>query len=167
MAVRDNRAGMDRHLKEMEYLAKHAVRVGALEGPGKGGTVQGGAPKEGSRGLTVADVFSFHEFGLGNNPERSSLNWVMENKQDELLAHSLRLQGLVLDGKMTGEQALSFMGEKILSLVKQRIRDGIPPPLSEARKKQKVRAGKPGNTPLIDTSQLINSTRYNITGSTT
>ena len=115
--------------------------------------------------LTVADVFEFHELGLGNNPKRSSIVWVIENKRDEIAALSDKILDAIVKGNVTAEKGLALMGEKILSLAKRRIQSKIPPPLSEERLKQKERAGKSGETPLIHTGQLINSLRYNVIGS--
>lgn len=162
MAVSDNRTGMDALKKRLKYLDRHETRIGMLTGEGKGGTGKGDDAHGGKPALTVAQVYAFHELGLGNNPERSSLGWVMENKKDEIANTCERVQGLVLQGKMDPEKALAFVGEKILSLVKERIRSNIPPPLSEGRKKQKRRAGKSGDVALIHTGQMINSLRYNV-----
>jgi hypothetical protein len=57
---------------------------------------------------------------------------------------------------------MGVIGEYIIAETKARIQSNIPPELSEARKAQKVRGGKSGNTALIDTGQLINSFRYDI-----
>lgn len=155
-------------MRELDFLVKHEVRVGVLTGPGKGGNVDGAAPKqaEGKRApLTVADVFSFHELGRGRNPKRSSIVWVMDAKKDELAAFGEKCMLAVFSGKMSGEQALGLMGEKVVSLAKMRIKSKIPPPLSAARLLQKKRAGKSGEVPLIHTGQLINSLRYNVIGS--
>ena len=122
-------------------------------------------PKRTDRRLTVAEVFSFHELGLGRNPKRSSLVWTLDNKEPEIIEMSAKTLMLVMEGKMLGKTALGFVGEKVVSLVKARIKSNIPPGLSEARKRAKMRAGKSGNVALIHTGQLINSLRWQITGS--
>lgn len=156
---------------EMAYLESHEVRIGILTGgPLPGGASDGAAPKQvdgksPKTPLTVADVFEFHELGRGRNPKRSSIVWVMDFKQAEIAAISDKAILAVMDGKMSARQALGLVGEKIVSLSKRRIKSKIPPPLSAARLRQKKRAGKSGETPLIHTAQTINSLRWNIIGS--
>ena len=156
---------------ELAYLQSHEVRVGILTG----GTLPAGAsdasaPKK-SDGkapkvpLTVAEVFSFHELGRGRNPKRSSIVWAMDFRTEEIGKLSDKAMLAVIDGKMTARQALGLIGEKIVSLAKRRIKSKIPPPLSKSRLRQKMRAGKSGQTPLIHTGQMINSLRWNIIGS--
>lgn len=153
-------------MQELAYLQAHEVRVGVLTGGSPtGGASDGAAPHVGAGGLTVADVFSFHELGRGRNPKRSSIVWVMDFKQDEIAKISDRAMLAVMDGKMTARQALGLVGEKIVSLAKRRIKSRIPPPLSRARLRQKMRAGKSGEVPLIHTGQTINSLRWNVVGS--
>ncbi len=156
-------------MRELAFLDTHEVRVGVLTGAGKGGAVQGDAPKSTDGGkkspLTVADVFSFHELGRGRNPKRSSIVWVMDAKQAEISAFAEKAMLAVIDGHMTGAQAYGLIGEKIVSLAKMRIKSKIPPPLSARRLRQKMRAGKSGEVPLIHTGQLINSLRHNVIGS--
>lgn len=121
--------------------------------------------------LTVADVFNFHEtgrreeLGPGHMPRRSSIVWVLENKGAEIDEFAQRVMIAIMEGKLTADKGLAMVGEKVLSLAKARIKSRIPPPLSEARLKQKQRAGRSGETPLINTGQMINSLRYNVIGS--
>ena len=128
-------------------------------------------PKISSGPPTVADVYGWHELGTKNKagetviPARPSLTWVMDNKEAEIIEMSAKTLMLVMEGKMLGKTALGFVGEKVVSLVKARIKSNIPPGLSEARKRAKMRGGKSGNVALIHTGQLINSLRWQITGS--
>lgn len=158
--------------RELAYLQAHEVRVGVLTGGTKRTGVSDGADQhkvedqaKGKREpLTVADVFSFHELGRGRNPKRSSIVWVIDNQQKEIAELSDKAMLAIMNGKMSAKQALGLIGEKILSLAKMRIKSKIPPPLSVARLRQKVRAGKSGEVPLIHTGQMINSMRWNIVG---
>jgi hypothetical protein len=151
---------------ELAYLQAHEVRVGVLMGGQlPGGASDATAPHVDSGGLTVADVFSFHELGRGHNPKRSSIVWVMDFKTAEIAAISDKAMLAVIDGKISAKQALGLVGEKILSLAKRRIKSKIAPPLSKSRLRQKMRAGKSGEVPLIHTGQMINSLRWNIIGS--
>lgn len=177
MPVTDRDLGMKALRRELVYLGSHHARIGVLSGPGRGGNVQAQAPKKstpkkrGSRrkrrvaaapvGLTVAEVFAFHELGLGRNPKRSSIGWVADHKKNEIVAFQTKLLDLVLAQKMGGKEALWFLGEKAQSLVKARIVSGIPPALSpEYLKRKEIAGGK--KTPLIWTGQLLNSVRYKV-----
>lgn len=161
--VKKNNPGLE---AELAYLQAHEVRVGILTGGAlPSGASDASAPKTGAKGLTVAEVFSFHELGRGHNPKRSSIVWVMDFKTEEIGKLSDRAMLAVMDGKMSAKQALGLIGEKIVSLSKRRIKSKIPPRLSAARLRQKMRAGKSGEVPLIHTGQTINSLRWNIIGS--
>jgi len=160
MLVDDSRK-MKSLISELKLLSKSEVRVGVLSN-------EGAQPKagdtSGNTGLTVAEVFSYHELGRGNNPKRSSLGWVVspDGKLNEVEDTLRKWAGLVIDGKAPAGVALGAVGEYVIAETKRRIKSGIAPELSESRKKQKIRAGKSGNTPLIHTGQLINSFRYEI-----
>ena len=167
--ARDVDRGMNTLIKELNYLDNHTLRIGVLAGgvdsdsagkvagerkaedtvevPGKGG---------GTRKVTTVtqiEVFAAHELGKGV-PRRESLGWVMDNEREALGDVARRTSTLVLDGKMTGERALGFMGEKTIALIQKRIRDGISPELDERTIERKTRAGgKTAAIPLISFSQ--------------
>lgn len=176
MPVVDRDLGMKALRRELAYLGSHHARIGVLSGPGRGGNVQAQTPKKDppksrrkkrnskpatSRGLTVAEVFAFHELGLGHNPKRSSIGWVEKHKQREIVAFQAKLIDLVLGHRMTAKDALWFLGEKAQSLVKARIVSGIAPELNEKYLRRKEVAGGK-KTPLIWTGQLLNSVRYKV-----
>jgi hypothetical protein len=172
MPVVDRDNGFKALRKELSYLAAHHARIGVLSGPGKGGNVQAGDRKKqprrsksrghstGGPSLTVAEVFAFHELGLGV-PKRSSIGWVEEHKRREITEFQLKVLNLVLAGDMGGKDALWFLGEKAQSLVKARIVSGIAPALNPAYLKRKSKSGGKA-TPLIWTGQLLNSVRYQV-----
>lgn len=116
--------------------------------------------RAGSSGLTVADVATFHEFGVppfqmrnGREhpgiPQRSFIRGWYDESQD-FIRETLRSQmTLVLKGKLTAEQAgarisLAFEGD-----MKKRVSRGIPPPLAPS-----TIEAKGSSKPLIDTGQL-------------
>lgn len=179
--VVDRDTGMNALIREMKYLADNEVRVGVLAGStdsdseSKGnaaGDVQAddlvevpdkGGGRKRSR-VTQVEVFAVHELGLGV-PKRESLGWVIDHERSEIQGFAERVTGNVMDGRMTGQQALGFMGEKIIALVQKRIRERIPPPLEDATVEFKTRAdGKEANIPLIFLGQYIRSFRWNVVG---
>ncbi len=113
--------------------------------------------KEHGEGLTVAEVGAFHEFGLGNNPERSFIRgWVDENQQKATTFLREQCEKSVKSGQGI-ELALERLGLYCQSGIQQRMSDGIPPPLT----KQTI-ARKGSSTPLIDTGQLRSSISYSV-----
>ncbi len=125
-----------------------AVRVGVTD-----------APHEGREdGLTVDQVGAFHEFGLGNNPQRSFLRaWVDSNQPG--IKQSLRYWTTeTLYGRIGWKDAMSRFGEYCVKGVRQRIMTNIPPPLTS-----ETVARKGGNdVALVDTEQLINGIIYDV-----
>lgn len=205
MPVRDERRAWDSLKRELEYLQTHEVRVGVLTGPAE--SPGGDAQDSHGKGLTVASVFSFHEYGTRENysdgpvvdgklkamtkkhrqslhrrlerrgktkrkppskrgkssvPRRSSLAWAMEHRAKEIAAIVDRVVAAVMSGKISGRVGLGLVGEKILSLAKNRIKAGIPPALQDSTILAKSRAGNLSEKPLINTGQMINSLRYAI-----
>jgi hypothetical protein len=117
---------------------------------------EGGAAH--GEGLTVADVGSFHEFGLGV-PQRSFIRgWFDEAVGSGELGALLSAQlKLAVAGKVTLDQALERVGLKVEAGVKKRITQRIPPPLAPS-----TIAKKGSSVPLIDTGQLRASIRAKV-----
>jgi len=107
--------------------------------------------------LTVAEVASYHEFGRGNNPERSFIRETFDIKRLEMGMALRPLASQVVAGKMTARRALEIIGMKAQSDIQGRIEEGIDPPLKESTIKRKK-----SSKPLIDTGQLKNSITYEV-----
>jgi hypothetical protein len=116
-------------------------------------------------GLTVAEVGSFHEFGI-NVPRRSFLrDWFDENK--ETLSKRLRNIAKRIaspHSKMTSKKGLNIFGAISVGEIQSRITSGIFPPLSEVTKKRRAgtKKGTISATPLIDTGQLRSSITWKV-----
>lgn len=141
--------------KKVETMANSTVRVGVLDTSGS---------HEGSEGLTVADVASFMEFGTTDSeglqvvPERSFIRSTIDESRPELREVARKLQAQILTEKqMTPAKALGLLGQKLQSLIINKINSGIDPELDE-----KTIARKGSSTPLIDTGQLKQSIRYKV-----
>jgi hypothetical protein len=108
------------------------------------------AAPEGDSALTVAEVASFHEFGLGHSPERSWLRaWFDEHEvaNTDLLRRAAAVS--LVEGRMTPEQALGVLGAKLVGDIQARIASSIPPPLAPETAERK------GSTvSLVDHGQL-------------
>jgi hypothetical protein len=135
----------------------YAKRVQAIVKAGAGPTVTyvgvlgANAEKEhkGSPGMTVSDLATIHEFGLGV-PERSFLRaWFDSNRASiEVTLRAAHRQ--VLLGKLTPKRAGELIGLKFAGEVQKYIAEGhVQPPLSEQTVKKKG-----SSVPLVDTGQL-------------
>lgn len=120
--------------------------------------VQGGAGDAQHRDseMTVAELASIHEFGLGV-PERSFLRSTMDENEGALLRLAARLGQGVIDGAFTQPQALGLLGEHATGLVVEKIRSHIPPPNAPS-----TIAGKGSSTPLIDSAQLVQAITHEV-----
>lgn len=105
-----------------------------------------------------------HEFGGGNAPERSFLRATVDERVNAYRRFLGRIGRQYVDGKMTLARGLGLLGLKVVADVRKRITDGISPPLEDATKKRKEVGGKAGDTPLVDTGQLINSIAHRVKG---
>lgn len=110
--------------------------------------------------LTVADVATFHEFGVSpfqlpsgaihpGIPQRSIVRgWFDE--QQPFIVETLRSQmALVVAGKLTPEKASARIALAFEGSMKQRIARGIPPPLAPS-----TIEAKGSSKQLIDRGQL-------------
>lgn len=133
-----------------------ADRVKALSGKWhvKVGVLEDAAPRDDK--ATNSEIAAFHEFGLGV-PERSFVRRTADEKLSEIQNTQRAVGRQILEGKIDGEQGAERLGVVVAGLMKQRIADFIPPPLSEQRIKEK------GSTvPLIDTGQLRSSIHHQV-----
>ena len=113
----------------------------------------------GEDGPTNAEIGTMHEFGGADDrpPERSFLRSTMAEGNQKYFALTQRVVTLVYEGKLALSQGLGLVGARVLGDVRAKIRAGISPGLAESTKLKKTVAGKTGNTPLIDTGQLLNA----------
>jgi hypothetical protein len=112
---------------------------------------------EHSGDLTILDIATIHEFGLGNSPERSFIRGWADEKTDEHRTTLGQLGTAVLERKLTIELALERFGVLAVAQVQDRIRSGIEPELEQA-----TIARKGSSTPLIDSGQLRSSISYEV-----
>lgn len=119
---------------------------------------EGSVPAEGDTDLTVLDVATINEFGIGV-PERSFIrDWADQNESsnnDKLI----KIAFAVYKGKFTIEIGLNRLGLLFVGDIQRRISGGIPPPNAPA-----TIAKKQSSTPLINFGQLRSSITYVISG---
>jgi hypothetical protein len=101
-------------------------------------------------GISVAEIGSIHEFGLGV-PERSFVRvWFDENKSRLPEAIRVELETAIAQGNP--RLAIERLAITIQASIQQRISNGIDPELAESTILQKG-----SSTPLIDTGVLRSS----------
>lgn len=132
------------------YSVKVGVRGAEASAPKK--------PHEGEppTGLTLVEVATWHEFGLGNNPERSFLRaWVDEN-QDRVLYAMRALGKKLIMSEITEQQVADVIGLLAQSGVQEYI--AIASNFQELNEEYARRKGS--SSPLIDTGQLRSGITY-------
>lgn len=137
------------------------VKVG-LVGPDAGATHKDQGKGE---SLSVAAIGMIHEFGSEsrNIPERSFIRGTIDANVAHIRSVITTLSKNVMLQKMNATQALGILGLDVTKLIKNRITvERIPPPLKPETIKQKTRDGKAGDTPLVDTGQMLNSVRHQV-----
>lgn len=103
-------------------------------------------------GMSMADLAALHEFGGGNIPERPFMSQTM-NKNDKTIGKKIRaLYKKVLDKAITEDKALGLLGEFIKNKMRAEITGG-----DFTKNAPSTIAKKKSDSPLIDTSQLLNS----------
>lgn len=119
----------------------------------------------GKEDATNAEVGATHEYGAPGKgwrgadiPERSFIRATVDEKHNDIDRLFQRAAKGALGDKIKLKRGLGLVGEKVVALIKAKIRKGISPPLSnvtiELRKKQ---FGKASTKQLIATSQLMGS----------
>ena len=136
--------------------------------------VSPGAANDTSSGLTVAEVATFHEFGVSpftvvsgfdedgaasgyehpGVPQRSFIRAWFDESQPFIAQTLVSQMQLVVAGKLTPEQAGERIALAFEGSMKQRISRGIPPPNAPS-----TIARKRSSKPLIHTGQLRGAIR--------
>lgn len=126
--------------------------------------------------LTNIELATIHEFGLGV-PERSFIRRTIDMHEAALRDLLTVLGQRTMFDKLDATHALGLVGEETVGLIKQQIRDHIPPPLAAQTIKDKnasaIQRHGPGSTsrngvsmdtsvPLIRSGTLINSITYRV-----
>lgn len=137
----------EKALKKIEEL------VGSLKGPD---LVKVGLPKGSNAypdGTSVIMVGSVHEFGSPSMgiPQRSFLRTTLVENRLAYKALFKKLSKKIINGDISKEDALHFIGMSVQGDVVSRISEGIPPELTSRE-----------GTPLIDTGHLRQSITYKV-----
>lgn len=148
MSFSDRDNGLKALMVRLKGAKNIALTVG-VHGP-EGAAAHG-------EGLTVVQLATIHEFGLGHNPPRSFIRSWFEENQAANTDNLRKIGAAVLEGKFTADQGLERAGVLFVAQIQSRMAAGIPPPLS------KKYADRKGSTvPLIDTGQLKSSITFKV-----
>jgi hypothetical protein len=148
--VRDKDRGYKKVRRNVTKAASgKSLTVGVLE-EDKGGEGHGGSEE----GLTVSQIATEHEFGLGV-PERSFIRAWFDAQKNQIDQDLSKMMRQVIQGRYDLDRGLNILGVKYVGEIQQKIPAGIPPPNSD-----RTIARKGSSTPLIDTGQLRSAITY-------
>ena len=100
----------------METAKDHAVFVG-LPKEKVGGQIYGD-------GQSIMTIGAIHEYGGGNNPERSFLRVPFQEKESEVGGEILRQFEAVAEGRRDVKTSLGRVGARAVNIVKEAFRTG-------------------------------------------
>lgn len=155
-SVRDQDRGAREVVRRMADAGKQVVKVGIF-GDAASETKEG---RDETGLATNVEVASFHEFGLGNNPERSFIRATVDDSLEEIKELQRKVGKGILQRRFSEAQGLGIIGAFVQAEIQKRIQAGIPPDLTDATKDRKG-----SSTPLIDTGQLIQSIAWEVASS--
>lgn len=149
-SFREKDNGADTLVKTLVKMSLgHSVKVGLLDG---------GEEQEEGGPLTVLQVATFHEFGLGV-PERSFIRaWYDENLERNKADFRAQMRR-VTRGEVSEEQAFQQLGAKWAADIQARIRSQ---PSDWEPLKQATKDRKGSDLALIDTGQLVAAISYEV-----
>jgi hypothetical protein len=118
---------------------------------------EGGKQATGDTRLTVLDVATINEFGLGV-PERSFIRDWYDQQEKHLQDDLRKIAKANFKGVYDTQTGLERFGLKCVGEVQARIKSGIPPANAPS-----TIAKKGSSTPLIDKGQLWTSVTFKVT----
>lgn len=129
-------------------LESSAVSVGVHRDAGK--------HKKSEDGLTVAQIFSYNEFGTDSIPERPTLRPTLAKERVKYQYNMAKIAAKAMkDEGYDIRQAMGRLGQQVQGDVQKAIRDLSDPPNAPETIKRKG-----SSSPLIDTGQMLSSIRW-------
>jgi hypothetical protein len=112
--------------------------------------------------ISNAALAQIHEYGSFDGkhpPQRSFIRSTVFNRGDDIDQLRRVLYRQFIAGKITLENALGKLGEKLQAWMQKTIGDGIEPELAESTLRQRKHGG---SKPLLDTGVLQKSIKWKI-----
>lgn len=147
-------------MKELDYMTLHMVEIGIL---GIDRDLKGDNPK-----TTILEYAVYNEFGTKDIPPRPFMRNAIETNSQAISNYVETRVNDILEGQITGREALMQIGEYIRGLIIQSIATASSwaEPLSPKTLKAKLKKGSNNNKTLIEDRFLIKSIRYQVTSKT-
>lgn len=143
-----SRKELEKIEKELDYLKKHTVWVGFVDGE---------ADKK-VDGVAIYMSANFNEYGTSNIPSRPFFRTALNNNRKYIKEQLKELLGKVATGKMTGENALKSIGLEVQGLIQDSIKNGNWEPNSARTIRKKEHKGQP----LIETGSMLRAVSFEI-----
>ena len=152
-------------MNELDYMALHMVEIGIL---GIDKDRKPDSEKRKDTKTTILEYAVYNEFGTKHIPPRPFMRTAIEQNEAKIQKFINDRTNDVLEGKITGRQALMQIGEYIRGLIIQSIATATnwAEPLSPKTLKAKLKEGSNNDKTLIEDRFLIKSIRYQITSKT-
>jgi hypothetical protein len=160
--ITDRDAGYRNLVAQSKKVKPTTIRIGVNDGEhhdagGLKTAVAGRLPKT-KKPMKNDELGAIHEFGLGDNPQRSFLRAWLDDESLWLPKLERELEGLMTsEGDDAGTSMKRFATFAVGS-VRDRMRRGIAPALKPSTVARKLN----GSTPLIETEQLIKAIEFEI-----
>lgn len=147
-------------MNELDYMALHMVEVGIL---GIDKDLKGDDSK-----TTILEYAVYNEFGTKHIPPRPFMRNAIEKNSRTIEKYIEAKTNEVLEGKITGRQALMQLGEYTRGIIIQSIATATSwaVPLDPKTLKEKLKRGSNNNKTLIEDRFLIKAIRYQIISKT-
>ena len=139
-------------LREIDKAKSARVHVGIMEGE---------AERDDDSEIDNVALGIIHEYGRGNNPERSFMRSTFDEDRRGLIRLKDRLWSQVLRGRLTTNQALELMGQEHQEAVQAKIVALKDPPIEKETERRRKFGG---TNPLVDTSDFYRSITYQLVG---
>jgi hypothetical protein len=144
VAVSDKDHGYRALVDRIFTMGKPKIEVGILDG---------GKTED---GMTIVEIATINEFGLGV-PQRSFLRAWFDENEPRAQEAMRRLLVSVVEGKRTKEQALEVFGLWVQGEIQKRISEGIAPANAPS-----TIAKKGSSTPLVDNGILKSAVSFRV-----
>lgn len=145
--------------EEMSYLNSHMVEIGIL------GEDKERKPDDPKKRTTILEYAVYNEFGTSKIPARPFMRTAIEKNKVSIRKTVDKCLEKILQGRMTGENALKIIGEEIRGHIIKAIEkaDDWAEPLNSKTLKAKLKRGANNNKVLLEDRSLISAIRYKIT----